>query len=39
MRGGILRIYFLSERDGRQVAGKLTVLLMRSEPGTGRVAK
>jgi len=39
MQGGILRIYFLSERNGRQVAGDLIMLFIYSEPGTGRIAK
>jgi hypothetical protein len=32
----VLRIYFLSERDGKQVTRELTALLVYSEPGTGR---
>jgi hypothetical protein len=31
-----VRIYFLSKRDGGQVTGGLTMLLIYSEPGTGR---
>jgi hypothetical protein len=37
--GAVLRIYFLSERDGRQVTGGLTVLLIFKDTEASEVAK
>jgi hypothetical protein len=37
--GAVLRIYFEGERDGKQVTGELTVLLIFKDTGASKVAK